>query len=83
MKYLIAIAALTLSSGAVAEADGTSPKTGTTEKVRCKRIGETGSLAKVTKVCRTDREWRQLREEAQREGDTLQQNARINSAAPS
>ena len=37
------------------------------EKVRCKRQLETGSLAKVTKICRTEREWRAISDASKRE----------------
>ena len=37
------------------------------DKVRCKRQTETGSLAKVTKICRTERQWRAISEGSKRE----------------
>jgi hypothetical protein len=80
MKTLMIAALLLVSSGAIAETGKTPKAPG--DKVQCKRVAHTGSLARVTKVCRTERDWRVLRENAQRDGDSLQQNARINSTAP-
>ena len=37
------------------------------DKVRCKRLAETGSLAKVTKICRTERQWREIRDAGRNE----------------
>jgi hypothetical protein len=81
MKTLMIAALLLVSSGAAAQTVKTSQKA-PGDKMQCKRVAHTGSLARVTKVCRTERDWRVLRENAQRDGDSLQQNARINSAAP-
>lgn len=45
------------------------------DKVRCKRHLETGSLAKVTKICRTEREWRAISDASKRETRQLLETA--------
>ena len=69
-------AAFLMSSAAVASA-ATEKKE---EKMRCKRVTETGSLAKVSRVCRTEREWRAIREQAQQDTSRAQEGGRMNSS---
>jgi D-alanine-D-alanine ligase-like ATP-grasp enzyme len=48
------------------------------DKVRCKRVAETGYLAKAKKICHTEREWQEIRDAAKRETRQLQEAAGSN-----
>ena len=79
MKIGITFAALLYASAVGQAAYGEAPGTAKSaeDKVLCKRTATTGSLARVKKDCRTAREWREQREQAQRDGNSLQENAHI------
>ena len=65
------VAAALLSAPALASAEAGKPSD-PAEKVRCKRQAETGSFAKVTKICRTEKQWRALRDASKEETRELQ-----------
>jgi Spy/CpxP family protein refolding chaperone len=67
-RILIAAGMLLIPAVAIAQ---TAQPVEKGEKVRCKRIGETGSHAKIKKVCRTERQWQQIRDDAKRDADEL------------
>ena len=69
-KLLLAAGLMALCSPSVAaEPNSTSPAPG--EKMRCKRVGETGSNVRHQKVCRTEREWKMLRDKGRQEAGDL------------
>ena len=48
------------------------------EQKVCRKYVETGSLVRVTKVCRTRAEWRRTEEDAKAEGLQMQNNPNPN-----
>jgi hypothetical protein len=62
--------AVALIAGPVA---AQKPAETSVDRVRCKQEGETGSLAKVKKVCRKESEWRQLRQASRKEAQEMTQ----------
>ena len=62
---LIFLVALLVTGGTPAQDNSGSrdtPPNAKPEKVRCVRQVETGSMARVTKTCRTLREWQAIRD---------------------
>jgi hypothetical protein len=66
---------------AAAEATAAAPAQ-PQEKLVCKREPVTGSLARMRKICKTERQWRGAEEDAQRESQGMQDRGLINSEAP-
>lgn len=74
MPALTIIVALLAASG-----DAPQPAQ---EKLRCKRIQETGSFAKSRRVCLTEAQWRELQAETDRLLKAMDDAARVNSTRP-
>lgn len=66
MKFLAAAALVILPAVALAEGGATATAE---DKVKCKRIAETGSMARFQKICRTEKEWRRIKEQQRKEAD--------------
>lgn len=69
MKKLI-VAAVALVLPAVALAQTPAPAKAE-DKVKCRRIAETGSMARTQKVCRKESEWRRLQDTQRKEASEL------------
>jgi hypothetical protein len=84
MRSVIGVAVATVLASAVAAQTG--PAVGGTPqgavasapppaaKLRCKRYVETGSLARMTRVCHTAAEWDQLQRQGRVQGEAYQQS---------
>lgn len=69
MKLLaLAAAAALLPAGASAKPP-TSKPAAAQDVMKCKRMPVTGSLAKTKKICMSEADWRQARDDAMRLGD--------------
>jgi hypothetical protein len=62
-------------------ASGASP-VAAAEKVRCRRVEETGSNIRGKRVCHTDAEWRALHRSNNMDLDRMRDRAPINSQRP-
>jgi hypothetical protein len=70
-KLLLAAGLLALSAPSFA-ADAPGPQgQASGEKMRCKRIPETGSNVRAQKICRTEREWNMIRDKGRKEASDL------------
>jgi hypothetical protein len=78
MKTLvkIATASLVLSTPVLAQAGQFTPVTTESPKLVCKRIAETGSLVKKTKVCLTREQWSRSAENYSKYAEELQDGLR-------
>lgn len=63
---IVSAVLLVLASGTDAAATAAAP-IDPLDKIRCVRQTVTGSLARVEKVCHTEREWRRIRGDAEEE----------------
>lgn len=54
----------------------------TSTKPRCKRIAETGSYVRATRICHTEEEWRAIERGNSLEMDRLRDRTPINSQRP-
>jgi hypothetical protein len=70
MKKIALLAALVILP-AVASAESPQQAGTDTDKVKCKRIAETGSNARFQKICRKESEWRQMQEANRRAADDM------------
>jgi hypothetical protein len=72
MKTIVLTAALLFlpASGAAFAAEA-KPAEAAGEKTRCKRIPETGSNVRAQKICRTEAEWRAIREGNKKNAEDL------------
>ena len=70
-KLLLAAGMLALSAPVLAGEASNSPPQADGQKMRCKRIGETGSNVRHQKVCRTEREWKMIRDKGRQEAGEL------------
>jgi hypothetical protein len=68
MKFLAAAALVILPAVAVAEGGTTAAAE---DKVKCKKVAETGSMARFQKICRTEKEWRRIKEQQRKEAGDL------------
>ena len=78
---LIALAMLTLPAPLLAQADGATAAVdpAAPEAVKCKRIEITGSLVRKTRICKTNAEWKRIREGNDGELDKMQDTFRTGS----
>jgi uncharacterized membrane protein len=67
-KFVVAAAILTLP--AVGLAQSAEPAKAE-DKVKCRRVAETGSNARAQKVCRKTSEWRRLQEMQRKDASDL------------
>ncbi len=72
MRATLFIAALSAIAAPALAESGKTTAGETAEKRVCKRSAETGSFARVTKVCMTEREWRQAADNAKQSGREMQ-----------
>lgn len=56
-KFIVAAMALALPAAGVAQE---TPPAKSEDKVKCRRIAETGSHVRAQKICRKESEWRRL-----------------------
>ncbi|TMJ16372.1 MAG: hypothetical protein E6G94_04390 [Alphaproteobacteria bacterium] len=70
MKKIVLLAAMVLLP-AVASAQTPQPASTDTDKVKCRRIAETGSNARFQKICRKESEWRRLQDANRREASDM------------
>jgi len=52
------------------------------ETVRCKRLEQTGSFVKKTKVCHTEKEWRDFQAKVKRDLRAMDDAAKVNASRP-
>lgn len=85
MKIALVISAAALLSAGTAFAHphpNADTQAGKPSKVVCKRVVETGSLAKVGRTCKTREAWQREGEAARRDVQQMQDASLINSARP-
>lgn len=70
MKKILLLAAMVVLP-AVASAQSPQPASTDTDKVKCRRIPETGSNARFTKVCRKESEWRRMQDDSRRNAEDI------------
>lgn len=67
---ILACALAILSTPAMGQGDAKAPPVA--EKKTCKRTPETGSFARMKKICMTARQWRHLAESSKERGRDMQ-----------
>lgn len=79
MLKLMLIGTLLATSAA---ASAQTPERSDDAKLRCKRFEETGSFVKKRRVCLTEKQWRDLQAETDRELRAMSDAARVNPIRP-
>ncbi|SEN73465.1 hypothetical protein SAMN05192583_3436 [Sphingomonas gellani] len=77
-----ALQAGTTPTAAPAPATAPSPTQEAAPKLRCKRQAETGSYVRATRICHTEKEWREIERGNSLEMDRFRDRTPINSARP-
>lgn len=81
MPRIFALPLLLLPATAIAQTDTAAPvvSPNAPEAVKCRRIDITGSLVRKTRVCKTNAEWKRIREGNDSELDKMQDTFRTGS----
>ncbi len=81
LHHVVALALLATPGAAFAEpTDSNAAKAAEEQKMVCRRIPDTSSLARSTKVCRTRKDWKAVQEASRKEATDMTQSVNASSS---